>query len=193
MWLTLIDTFCDALRDEFPTTRRKRTGGDAAAGEEHHSDKIDEINERLARLAVEGRWESFNIPGQGEYLPDHTDAQVGRLAEQGPDVCRDATHCGEAHPPAPALLTAGTPPAVVCAQAGEHRNVQQIFPFAVEGIFASDPEKDWPTEVFITWLELMVRPTAFGRPLLRGALRVYTQASFSRWAAGCRPRAPAAR
>jgi hypothetical protein len=45
-------------------------------------------------------------------------------------------------------------------QAGEHRNIQQIFPFAVEGIFADAPEDDWPTHTFITWLELMVRAPA---------------------------------
>ena len=38
--------------------------------------------------------------------------------------------------------------------------MQQIFPFAVEGIFADAPEEDWPTHTFITWLELMVRPAA---------------------------------
>lgn len=77
MWLTFIDAFCAALKAQFPTTRRKRARGDEGeAEEESHSDKIDEVNERLAKLAIEGRWESFNIPSQGEYLPEHTNAQV---------------------------------------------------------------------------------------------------------------------
>ena len=29
---------------------------------------------------------------------------------------------------------------------------------AVEGIFDSEPCKDWVTDTFIVWLELMVRP-----------------------------------
>ena len=84
VWLTFIDAFCAALKAQFPTTRRKRArGADAEAEEESHSDKIDEVNERLAKLAIEGRWESFNIPSQGEYLPEHTDAQVSPLSRRG--------------------------------------------------------------------------------------------------------------
>jgi hypothetical protein len=48
----------------------------------------------------------------------------------------------------------------LCAQAGEHRNIQQIFPFAVEGVVAEDPRDDWATVTFITWVELMVRKHA---------------------------------
>lgn len=75
VWLTLIDAFCELLRQHFPTTRRKRgKGADGEVAEESHSDKIDEINERVAIASVEGRWESFNIPS--EYLPDHTCTQA---------------------------------------------------------------------------------------------------------------------
>jgi hypothetical protein len=61
---------------------------------------------------------------------------------------------GTAPPVCPLAITSNPP---ASAQANEHRNVQQIFPFAVEGIFADAPEDDWPTETFITWVELMVR------------------------------------
>ena len=35
--------------------------------------------------------------------------------------------------------------------------MQQIFPFAVEGVVADEPADDWATHTFIVWLELMVR------------------------------------
>lgn len=80
VWLALVDAFCTALRTHFPSQRRKaRRGADGSStGEEDesHSEKIDEINERMSRLAIFGRWESFNIPCQGEYLPEHTNVQV---------------------------------------------------------------------------------------------------------------------
>ena len=92
MWLTFIDAFCAALKAQFPTTRRKRArGGEGEEVEESHSDKIDEVNERLAKLAIEGRWESFNIPSQGEYLPEHTDAQVSPLSRRGSTSCASLT------------------------------------------------------------------------------------------------------
>jgi hypothetical protein len=61
--------------------------------EEIFSDKIDEINDRLALLAVEGRWEAFNIPCQGEYLPAPPNVQVRalprrRTAPRRPRRCR---------------------------------------------------------------------------------------------------------
>jgi hypothetical protein len=77
VWLTIVDAFCTALKEEFPGKRTKKARGpDGVAEEESHSDKIDEVNERLSTLAIEGRWESFNIPCQGEYLPEHPDVQV---------------------------------------------------------------------------------------------------------------------
>lgn len=80
VWLTLIDAFCALLKKEYPHKRTKRPrGGDGNPVVENHSKKIDEINDRLQRLAAEGRWASFNIPGGGEYLPEHTNAQVGPL------------------------------------------------------------------------------------------------------------------
>lgn len=78
-----------------------------------------------------------------------------------------------------------------CSQASEHRNVQQIFPFAVEGIFSDDPFEDWPTDTFITWVELMVRhsthrdcvtyvrrPRAVGFKEKRGGWRALTDLRF---------------
>ena len=92
VWLTLIDALCTVLKSEFPSRRRKKpgqAGGSAAAaaaaatgGEddaesyEAYSDKIDVINDRLAQLAIEGRWEAFNIPCHGEYLPETPNVQV---------------------------------------------------------------------------------------------------------------------
>jgi len=87
VWLTFIDAFSAALKAQFPTTRRKRARGDEGEAEdESHSDKIDEVNERLAKLAIEGRWESFNIPSD-EYLPEHTNAQVSPLSRRGSGNC----------------------------------------------------------------------------------------------------------
>lgn len=107
---------------------------------------------------MEGRWESFNIPCQGEYLPEHTNVQVRRVVGQR----KMTQHCVRWFHmtwalllPSVRLRSPTTRP--LPAQANEHRNVQQIFPFAVEGIFADAPEDDWPTETFITWVELMVR------------------------------------
>ena len=43
VWLTLIDAFCTALKETFPTTRRRkrvRSDGDAEAGDENHSEKM---------------------------------------------------------------------------------------------------------------------------------------------------------
>lgn len=65
--------------------------------------------------------------------------------------------------PAPAIqtwqtrLSTADPLLLPLLQASEHRNVQQIFPFATQGIFKSAPGEDWPTHTFIVWLELMVR------------------------------------
>jgi len=48
-------------------------------------------------------------------------------------------------------------------QASEHRNIQQLFPFAIEGVLSEDPRGDWATHTFIVWLELMVRAPLSGR------------------------------
>jgi hypothetical protein len=162
VWLTLIDALCTVLKSEFPSRRRKKpgqAGGSAAAaaaaatgGEddaesyEAYSDKIDVINDRLAQLAIEGRWEAFNIPCHGEYLPETPNVQVLIGTSGVFKLLRILWKCS------PHRGCCATPP-----QAGEHRNVQQIFPFAVEGILSSEPGEDWVTDTFVVWVELMVR------------------------------------
>lgn len=90
------------LKEEFPDTWK---------------DKLDSINVALVELWRGGRWEYFNIPCKGFYLPDHPHAQ-----------------------------------------AGEHRNVMQIFMFAVEGILECNPKDDFLVETSIRFAEYVVRP-----------------------------------
>jgi hypothetical protein len=79
VWITLVEAFCQALKDLYPSSRKRKRraeDGTLVETEEAWSDKIDQVNERLAGLAVEGRWEAFNIPCHGEYLPKHPCVQV---------------------------------------------------------------------------------------------------------------------
>jgi len=74
VWKTLLTTFCDVVKRLRPSTRRRQkrdASGALTEGEEMAwSGVIDEVNERLARLAKDGRWEGFNIPCPGDFLPD---------------------------------------------------------------------------------------------------------------------------
>jgi hypothetical protein len=94
VWVTLVEAFCTALRQLFPSTRKRKVraaDGTWAEQEEPWSHKLDLINERLAFLAVEGRWEAFGIPCQGEYL------QTERPKAQARMRARQRTHAGRAH------------------------------------------------------------------------------------------------
>jgi cytochrome c-type biogenesis protein CcmH/NrfG len=75
----LVNTFCAALKRLFPCTRRRKwrdADGKERVEEETYSEKIDLVNERLSQLAIEGRWEAFNIPCHGHYLPDHPNVEA---------------------------------------------------------------------------------------------------------------------
>lgn len=96
VWITLVEAFCAALKGLYPSSRKRKRraeDGSMVETEEVWSEKIDLVNERLASLAVEGRWEAFNIPCHGEYLPSHTCVQarkqVPRSRVHGPrqSVC----------------------------------------------------------------------------------------------------------
>ena len=79
VWITLVEAFCAALKGLYPSSRKRKRraeDGSMVETEEVWSEKIDLVNERLASLAVEGRWEAFNIPCQGDYLPDHPNIQA---------------------------------------------------------------------------------------------------------------------
>ena len=54
----------------------KASNGDVSTEEENWSTMIDLVNERLSMLAHEGRWEAFNIPCGGDYLPETPNVQV---------------------------------------------------------------------------------------------------------------------
>ena len=82
VWVTLVEAFCAALRELFPSTRKRKVraeDGTWAEKEEPWSHKLDLINERLAFLAVEGRWEAFGIPCHGEYLQAERPKAQARL------------------------------------------------------------------------------------------------------------------
>lgn len=96
-----LSSLCAMLKDRFP---------------DECKDKLDAINTALVEIWEGGRWEFFNIPCKGFYLPDHPHAQ-----------------------------------------AGEHRNVMQIFMFAVEGILGCNPKDDFLVETAIRFAEYVVR------------------------------------
>lgn len=69
--------------------------------------------------------------------------------------------------------------------------MQQIFPFAVEGLMGAEPADDWVTHTFVVWVELMVRaprpprPPPTPRPASIMDLRAKQTSAPRRWPGRC--------